>query len=111
MTPLSPMHTPPHPGEVLKELWLDELKLSITETAKALDVSRVAISEIVNKRRGISPNMALRLSKAFQTSPNMWLNMQLAYDLWHEEQESHHFLKSVQPLSGSSSSDHGKRPQ
>ena len=98
MDNLGRMHTPPHPGEVLKELWLDELNLNITNTAKALDVPRVALSEIINGRRSISPNMAYRLSKAFNTSPEVWLNMQTTYDLWKAGQESQSFLQSVQPL-------------
>ena len=98
MSELGRMHNPPHPGEVLKELWLDELNLNITDTAKALDVSRVAVSEIVNGRRNISPTMAYRLSKAFKTSPEVWINLQTTYDLWKAGRESETFLKSVQPL-------------
>ena len=98
MENLGRMHNPPHPGEVLKELWLDELGLNITNTAKALDVSRVAVSEIVNGRRNISPVMAYRLSKAFNTSPEVWLNMQTTYDLWKAGKESKSLLKSVQLL-------------
>ena len=75
------MHNPPHPGEVLKELCLEPLGLSVTRAAEALGVSRKTLSAILNGRAGISPEMALRLSKAFGTSPESWLNQQMHYDL------------------------------
>jgi addiction module HigA family antidote len=80
------MHNPPHPGEVLKELCLDPLGLSVTRAAEALGVSRKTLSAILNGRSGISPEMALRLSKAFGTSAESWLNQQMHYDLWVTEQ-------------------------
>ena len=80
------MHKPPHPGEVLKELCLEPLGLSVTRAAEALGVSRKTLSAILNGRAGISPEMALRLSKAFGTSPESWLNQQMHYDLWATEQ-------------------------
>jgi addiction module HigA family antidote len=80
------MHNPPHPGEVLKELCLEPLGLSVTRAAEALGVSRKTLSAILNGRAGISPEMALRLSKAFGTSPESWLNQQMHYDLWATEQ-------------------------
>ena len=80
------MHNPPHPGEVLKTLCLEPLKLSVTEAAKALGVSRKTLSAILNGRAGISPEMAVRLSIAFGTSAESWLNQQTQYDLWHAEQ-------------------------
>ena len=76
------MHNPPHPGEILRELCLDPLGLSVTEAADALGVSRKTLSAILNGRAGISPEMAIRLSKAFDTSPESWLNQQQQYDLW-----------------------------
>lgn len=79
------MHNPPHPGEVLKTLCLEPLKLSVTEAAKALGVSRKTLSAILNGRAGISPEMAVRLSLAFGTSAESWLNQQTQYDLWHAE--------------------------
>ena len=63
------MHNPPHPGEVLKELCLEPLNLTVTEAAEALGVSRKTLSAILNGRAGISPEMAIRLGKAFDTSP------------------------------------------
>ena len=80
------MHNPPHPGEVLKELCIKPVGLTITDTAKALDVSRKTLSSIINGKSGISPEMAIRLSIAFNTSSESWLNQQLQYDLWKAEQ-------------------------
>ncbi len=76
------MHAPPHPGEILKELCLEPLDISVTKAAKALGVSRKTLSAILNGRAGISPEMAIRLSLAFDTSPESWLNQQAQYDLW-----------------------------
>lgn len=80
------MHNPPHPGEVLKELCIEPLGLTITDAAAALGVSRKTLSAILNGRAGISPEMAIRLSKAFETSPESWLNQQMQYDLWLAKQ-------------------------
>jgi len=80
------MHNPPHPGEILKELCLKPLGLTITEAAKALDVSRKTLSGILNGRTGISPEMAIRLAIAFDTTAEGWLNQQVQYDLWQAEQ-------------------------
>ena len=79
------MHNPPHPGEVLRQLCLEPLNLTVTDAARSLGVSRKALSSIVNGRAGISPEMAVRLSIAFGTSAESWLNQQLQYDLWHAE--------------------------
>ncbi len=79
------MHNPPHPGEVLKELCIEPLNLTVTETAEALGVSRKTLSAILNGKAGISPEMAIRLGKAFGTSPESWLNQQMQYDLWQAE--------------------------
>jgi addiction module HigA family antidote len=80
------MHNPPHPGEILKELCLKPLGLNVTETAKALGVSRKELSGILSGRAGISPEMAIRLSIAFDTTAESWLNQQVHYDLWQAEQ-------------------------
>ena len=80
------MHNPPHPGEVLRELCLTPLGVSVTEAAEALGVSRKTLSAILNSRAGVSPEMAVRLSIAFGTSAESWLNQQLQYDLWLAEQ-------------------------
>lgn len=75
------MHNPPHPGKIIKTLCLDPLGVSITDAAKALGVSRKTLSTILNGRAGISPEMAIRLSIAFGTSPESWLNQQMQYDM------------------------------
>lgn len=79
------MHNPPHPGEVLRELCLNPLGLSVTEAARSLGVSRKTLSSILNGRAGISPEMAVRLSIAFDTTAESWLNQQVQYDLWRAE--------------------------
>lgn len=85
MTPLR-MHQPPHPGEILRELCLAPLNLTVTDAAVSLDVSRNTLSAILNGRAGISPEMAIRLSIAFDTTAESWLQQQMQYDLWHAEQ-------------------------
>jgi len=79
------MHNPPHPGEVLRGLCLEPLGLTVTQAASALDVSRKTLSAILNGRAGISPEMAIRLSLAFNTTPESWLSQQLQYDLWQAD--------------------------
>jgi len=81
------MHNPPHPGEVLKELCLAPLRITVTEAAKALGVSRKTLSAILNGRAGISPEMAVRLSIAFGTTAESWLNQQVQYDLYQAERK------------------------
>lgn len=79
------MRNPPHPGEILRDLCLEPVGLSVTRAAEALGVSRKTLSAILNGRAGISPEMAIRLSLAFDTSAESWLNQQSQYDLWHAE--------------------------
>jgi addiction module HigA family antidote len=76
------MHDPAHPGEVIRELCLEPLKLSVTDAAEALGVTRKALSELLNGRAGVSPAMALRLARAFDTSAERWMALQQQYDLW-----------------------------
>jgi addiction module HigA family antidote len=76
------MYNPPHPGEILKGLCLEPLGITVTEAAEALGVSRKPLSAILNGRANISPEMAIRLSLAFDTSAESWLNQQAHYDLW-----------------------------
>ncbi len=90
------MHNPPHPGEVLNELCIKPLGLSVTEAAKALGVSRKTLSALINGRAGVSPEMAIRLSKVFNTSAESWLQQQMQYDLWHAEQRRDEII--VSPL-------------
>ena len=84
------MHNPPHPGEVLRALCLEPLGVTVTDAARALGVSRKALSGILNGRAGISPEMAIRLSKAFDTTAESWLGQQLQYDLWQAERKRPH---------------------
>ena len=81
------MHNPPHPGEVIRGLCLEPLEISVTDAAEALGVARKTLSAILNGRAGISPEMALRLSIAFNTSPESWMNQQTQYDLWLAKKE------------------------
>jgi len=76
-----PMKNPVHPGRIVRSSCLEALKLSVTDAAKILGVSRLTLNNIVNEKSGISPDMAIRLSKAFGSTPEMWLRMQLAHDL------------------------------
>ncbi len=80
------MYNPPHPGLILLEDCIKPLGFSISAFALRIGTSRKNLSEIVNGKVGISPEMALRLSKALGTSAQFWLNMQQAYDLWHAKQ-------------------------
>ena len=80
------MHNPPHPGEVIRELCLEPLGLSVTAAARALGVARKSLSELLNGKSGISPEMAIRLSIAFNMTAESWLNQQMQYDLWKARQ-------------------------
>jgi addiction module HigA family antidote len=75
------MKNPPHPGETVRYDCLEPLGLTVTQGAKALGVTRQALNNLVNGKSGISPEMAIRLSKAFGSSPETWLKLQLDYDL------------------------------
>ena len=81
------MHNPPHPGEVLRDLCLKPMRLTVTQAAAALGVSRKTLSSILNARAGISSEMAVRLSLAFGTTAESWMNQQVQYDLWHAERK------------------------
>lgn len=81
------MFNPPHPGEILREDYLAPLGLSVTEASKGLGISRKGLSEILNGRTGISPAMAVKLSRAFGTTPELWLTLQSQYDLWHARED------------------------
>ena len=83
-----PMFDPPHPGEHVRANCLEPLGLSITAAAKALGVARKTLPELVNGRSGISPEMAIRLEKAFGSSARHWMQLQLNYDLWRAEQRA-----------------------
>lgn len=83
-----PMFDPPHPGDHVRANCLEPLGLSITAAAKALGVARKTLSELVNGKSGISPEMAIRLEKAFGSSARHWMQLQMNYDLWHAEQRA-----------------------
>jgi len=76
------MRNPPHPGGIVKRQCLEPLGLSVTTAASHLGVSRQSLSELVNERTGVSVDMAIRLTKAFGSTPETWLGLQMAYDLW-----------------------------
>lgn len=80
------MYSPPHPGEIIREFCIEPLNLSVTEAAEALGVTRKTLSTLLNGRSGISPEMALRLSKVFGRTPEGWLRLQLQFDLWKTQQ-------------------------
>jgi addiction module HigA family antidote len=84
---MSRMYNPPHPGEILKHDVLPNLGLTVTDAARQLRVTRVALSRILNGSAGISPDMALRLAAWLDTSPDVWLRMQVTYDLWRAEKK------------------------
>jgi addiction module HigA family antidote len=82
------MHNPAHPGEILKELVIDSLELTITDAAKHLDVSRKTLSKVLNAKGSITPVMAVRLELAFgKPSADHWLRLQNAHDLWQTRLE------------------------
>jgi len=76
-----PMKNPPHPGRSIRTACLEPMGLSVTEGAKILGVSRQTLTKVINGKSGISPAMAIRLTKAFGSTPETWLRMQVAYDL------------------------------
>lgn len=76
------MHNPPHPGEILYEMWLKPLDLTLTRTALELKISRKTLSGIVNGKAAVTPEMAVRLELAFGKSAASWLGHQAAFDLW-----------------------------
>ena len=76
------MHSPAHPGEILKSMYLEPMGISITKAADALGVSRKHVSAIVNGRVPVTPDMAVRLAGVFGTEPEIWINLQAQHDLW-----------------------------
>ena len=82
------MKNPPHPGRVVRQECLEPLGLTVTQAARLLGVTRQALNNLVNGRAGISPEMSIRLSKAFGSSPEVWLGMQLEYDLAEAEKNA-----------------------
>lgn len=85
------MNKPPHPGTIIKTLCLDHHGLTVTDAAKALAISRKTLSDIINGNAGISPEIAVGLSRVFNTSSEKWLKQQSQYDLWQAEQRRNEF--------------------
>lgn len=88
---------PTHPGNIIKEDYLLPLSITIKDMAQTLGISRKTLSKIINERGAITPEMALRLSRAFDTTPDFWLNLQKNYDLWLAATESNEW-KKVKPF-------------
>jgi len=89
---------PTHPGKIIREDYLKPLSMTINEFASVLGISRKTLSKIINERGAITPDMALRLSRAFNTTPDFWLNLQKNFDLWQAEHSSNEWQR-VKPLS------------
>ncbi len=82
------MKNPPHPGRIVRRECIEPLGLTVTEAAKALGVTRQALNNLVNGKSGVSPQMAIRLSKAFGGSAEVWLGLQMDYDLARAEKHA-----------------------
>jgi addiction module HigA family antidote len=95
---MSKMHNPPHPGEALKEDALPALGLTVTQAAEQLGVARVTLSRMINGRAAISTDMAIRLAQWLGGSAEIWLRLQLQYDLWHAEKNSKIKVEPAQQL-------------
>lgn len=98
------MHNPAHPGEVIRETVINGLNLKIVDAARKLDVDRTTLSRLLNGHIDVSVEMALRLAKALGTSPQLWLNMQQAYDLWQASKCCPVDLSNVERLDTDNSS-------
>ena len=92
------MHNPAHPGEVLKDGVFEDATVSVTDAAKALGVTRVSLSRVLNGKAGVSASMAVRLGKWLGTGPEVWINMQAHYDLWRAEQALKRQVGKIAPL-------------
>jgi addiction module HigA family antidote len=82
------MRIPTHPGGILRRQYMEHLSLTVSELAGTLGISRKTLSKIVNERGDVTPDMALRLSRAFNTTPELWINLQRNYDLWEASHKS-----------------------
>ena len=90
-----PNRPPTHPGAVLRDTVLPALGMSVTEVARHLRVTRQQVHRILSEQAGVSPEMALRLGKFCGNGPDLWINMQKAYDLWHARQKMRHEVESI----------------
>lgn len=96
-----PMKNPPHPGEILRELYIEPLGLTVTQAAAGLGVTRKTLSLLLNGHAGISPEMAIRLFKAFGRTPEGWLQLQMHYDLAQIRQRAEHLeITPFAPIAG-----------
>ncbi|MDR2220802.1 MAG: HigA family addiction module antidote protein [Methylobacillus sp.] len=93
----NPERRPTHPGETLREDVLPALEMTQTEFAKRLGVSRLSVSELLHEKRGMSPEMAVRVARLLNTTPESWLRMQQAVDLWEVEQKAEK-LTGIKPI-------------
>ena len=94
-----PTHRPPtHPGEMLLEEFLEPLRITQTELAERIEVSFQRVNSLVNGRRALTPDTALRLSRVFGTTPGFWMNHQLRWDLYHAKLEAGVDLKRIKPI-------------
>jgi antitoxin HigA-1 len=84
------MKNPPHPGRIVRQECIEPSKLTVTETARRLGVTRQTLNNVINEKAAISPEMSIRLSKAFGSTPEVWLGLQLEYDLAQAEKEASH---------------------
>lgn len=91
-------HRPTHPGEILREDFIPDYELTVSGLATSLGVSRQTVNELLRERRAVSPEMALRLSKLFGNTPEFWLNLQRAVDLWDAEQAIKADVKHIKTL-------------
>lgn len=89
---------PTHPGEMLREEFMSELGISVAQLADMLGVSRQTVNELVHERRGLSPDMALRLGRLFGMSPQSWMNLQRNTDLWESLAVNHQAIEQIEPL-------------
>ena len=89
---------PTHPGEMLREDFLPEYGISVTELADAIGVSRQTVNELIRERRSVSPEMALRLSRLFGNTPEFWLKAQMAVDLWEASRFLQESMNRIHPL-------------
>ena len=89
---------PTHPGEMLREEFMPDFGLSVAQLAERIGVSRQTVNELVSERRALSPSLALRLSRLFDTTPQYWLNMQRNVDLWDSYDECHEAIEAIEPL-------------
>jgi addiction module HigA family antidote len=89
---------PTHPGEMLREDFLPDYKLTVSKFATALGVSRQSANELLRERRAVSPEMALRLARLFGNTPEFWMNAQLAVDLWDAARSIKKRIERIAPL-------------